>query len=115
MADKDEYVSGEQFQAMKRGKKGSNTSYQKPLLAVVAAIVIAALGVFVGVNYEKSHVKVSNTTASNSRFGGGGRFGGTRPTFGTVSSVSASSITVSSQSGTTTTYSITSSTTITNN
>ena len=114
MSDKEEYVTGEQYRAMKHDKKhSSNTRYQRPLLLVVVALVIAILGFLAGINYEKNHNKSTSNSPTFSGAGHFGRFGGQRPTFGTVSAVSSTSITVSSVSGSSNTYSITSSTTIT--
>jgi hypothetical protein len=88
-----------------------------PLLAVTLMIV----SFFGGIAYQKTKVSnnpTPNLSQTNAQFGGmGGPMGlsqGNRA-FGTVSSISDSSITVSDRDGSTTTYTITSSTQVTDN
>jgi len=112
----EQYLTPEQHRAMlkQRGRQNRST---KPILMVIAAIVIAALGFIGGVQYQKGHQKTSTSSAASQNgqpgFGTGGRgFGGQRPTFGQVTAISASSITVQAQDGTSTTLAITSATAI---
>jgi hypothetical protein len=102
---------------------GSTKSFSvaKPLAVVILLIVFALVGFYGGIHYEKDHDK-SAIASTNSPFGGyasggyGSRFSGQRPVFGSVTSVSPTSISIQdSQTGTTVTLSITSSTTITDN
>jgi hypothetical protein len=93
----------------------------KPFLILVLLVIFTGAGFYGGVSYEKNHAPKSSsasTAAYNSYSGGyGGRFGGQRPTFGSVTAISPSSISVqdSRTGGSTVTLSITSSTAITDN
>lgn len=119
--DNDEYISGEQHAAQRNHKKShGSSSVTKPVAMLIAAVLLAGLSFYGGIQYQKGHQSATSTTAassgSQSTTGGqaGGRFrGGQRPTFGSVTAISPTSITVDSESGTSTTFSITSSTTIT--
>jgi hypothetical protein len=100
--------------------KGS--SLAKPISAIILLVIVAALGFFAGISYEKGHNKSPLTAdTASSRYGAGsggysGGFGGQRPTFGTVAAISSTSISVQdSRSDTNETLAITSSTTITDN
>lgn len=115
----EEYISGEKHREM-RAQKQSSPSVVKPLILVVAGLVVAWLGFWGGISYQKSHQ--SSAAASVNTAGGqngfvGGRFrNGPRPTVGQVTAVSGSSITITdSRSGANTTLGISSSTQITNN
>jgi hypothetical protein len=92
----------------------NNLKTTRSLVMGLIVVVLLAVGFMAGVSYQKGkHVATTATTASqNGGFGGGGRRGGG---FGTVTAVSASSITVQSRSGASTTYSIAGSTQVTNN
>ncbi len=99
-------------------KQSPGTGSTKLFGMVAIVLVVGIASFFGGVSYQKGHQKTTGTGSltSSSRFEsgrfGGGRMGG----FGTVSAISATSITVKDmRSGTGTTYTINSSTTITNN
>ncbi|HUD06176.1 MAG TPA: DUF5666 domain-containing protein [Candidatus Saccharimonadales bacterium] len=118
----DKYISGEKHHEMHTQIPHHQNSPIKPIVLVVAGLVIVGLSFYGGVRYEKGHLpKVTASSTSQDRsgsFGGGfgGRSGGQRPTFGQVTAVSSSSITVNDQqTGSGTTFSITSGTTITDN
>jgi hypothetical protein len=123
MEEKENYYSTGKVKHTKITKP--EKTYAKPLLAVVVLVIVAATGFFSGVAYESGHAKsaAASTNSRTDRAGafGGGRGGysgydGQRPTFGSVTAVSSSSISVQGQgSSTTTTFSITSSTNITDN
>jgi hypothetical protein len=128
--DHDEYISGEQHHALHSSKKpASNFTITKPVAALIAAVVLAGLSFYGGIQYQKDRHPTTTTTATSSNipgtllprsgsFGGGrgsGRLSGQRPTFGSVTAISAASITVDSNSGTSMTFAITSSTVITDN
>ncbi|HUC88322.1 MAG TPA: hypothetical protein VMR95_04200 [Candidatus Binatia bacterium] len=92
----------------------------KPFLILVLLVIFTGAGFYGGVTYEKNHVTKSppaSNAAYNSSSGSGGygsRFGGQRPTVGSVTAISPSSISVQdSRTGSTVTLSITSSTAIT--
>lgn len=116
-------VSGEEFQRIKLQHAQTKPQFFKtPIGLIIIVVVLIGVGFFGGVIYEKGHAKSvsssSNVVGSGGtgRFGGG--FGGERglKVFGTVSSISPTSITIASRfNGSSTTLSITSSTTITNN
>jgi hypothetical protein len=95
---------------------------KNPIKGVIAAgvvVVVAALGFFGGVQYQKG--KNNTATATNGQmqtFGGGGNFGGQggmrMGQFGTVTTVSSTSISINSKrTGSVVTFAIDSSTTIT--
>jgi hypothetical protein len=102
-------------------KKPKAKDTYKPFLLVVGAIVIAVLGFFGGVSFEKGHrTSASSTTAGivsqsgSGRFGG--RFGGGARVIGTVTAISATSISVQdTATNSVKTLAITSSTQITDN
>lgn len=95
----------------------------KSIAMVIAAIAIAGVGFFSGMQYQKKQAPAASAGADEQfRQMQGGGFGGgaggpqMNGSMGTVSAISTSSITVSDQrSGSAKTYSITSSTTITGN
>jgi hypothetical protein len=119
----DEYISGEQHAAQRAHKKSRGTfTITKPVAMVIAAVILVIISFYGGVQYQKGRHPVTTTTTASSAGapstsfgqGGGGRFrGGQRPTFGSVTAISSTSITVDNQSGTSVTFAITSSTTIT--
>ena len=118
-----EYISGEQHHTI-RNQGQSQNYFVKPIVIVVAVLILSGLSFFGGIKYQKAHQSnaMANTASQGSPFGRGGSggpgggFSGQRPTFGTVSAVSSSSITVNDQtSGSDATFSITSGTTITDN
>ena len=103
-----------------KGKDGHNSSSTPAKwIGIVLIVAIVGIGGFLGgISYQKGHQKTVSSSVFGSRAGAGlgGPRGGQMGGFGTVASISASSISVkNSQSGSTTTYTITSSTTITNN
>jgi hypothetical protein len=120
-----EYISGEKHRAMQaQQSQGTTITLPKPVIGIVAVVLLMGLSFYGGVAYQKGHQPKAAATASTaaggttrgSGFGGGRRFGGQRPTIGQVTAVSATSITVQdSNSGSSTTLSITSSTQITDN
>jgi len=93
----------------------NNTVY-KVILGVILVVIIAGISFYSGVNYQKKHGSTSTTTASTNGVGPGGGFGGRfsgSRTIGTVSAISATSITVTPASGSSAvTYTINSSTVI---
>jgi hypothetical protein len=94
---------------------------QSPVTLGVIGVVLVALSFYGGVAYQKGKTPVGSMTGSrqaSSRFGGMGDYGGGgfsrgNRAFGTVSTVSDSSITVNTRSGSSATYAITGSTTVT--
>lgn len=91
---------------------------QPIMLGMGAAVVgIAVVSFFGGIAYQKGKHNNTNTPAGYTQFGmGGGRFSGQRPTIGTVTAVSATSISVqNSRTNAVTTLAITSTTQITDN
>jgi hypothetical protein len=106
----------------KQTQAGGN--YTKQIIISISILILMVVGFFGGVQYQKGHQPKHPTSATGqgSPFGQGGSggpgggFSGQRPTIGSVTAVSASSITVNDQtSGSSKTFSITSSTTISNN
>jgi hypothetical protein len=121
-----EYVSGEQFQAMKRKSPGaSKPAMPQNLIGIVVVVVlVAGLSFYAGMVYQKSHQPKTAMALANGfgtggpggGLGGRGRFGGQRPTIGPVTAISASSITVQdSRTGSSVTLSVAASTQITDN
>ncbi|HEY4964620.1 MAG TPA: hypothetical protein VIH90_08080 [Candidatus Saccharimonadales bacterium] len=99
-------------------KQGKSFTFSGKSTAVLILIVVATVvGFWAGSAYQSNHNKSASTTGGASAFGGarGGGFQRGGGGIGTVSTVSASSITVSSTSGSSKTYSITSATTISDN
>ena len=104
------------------GPQIKGISLAKPFLVLVLLVIFAGAGFYGGVSYEKSN-DTKSPSASNAAYssysgsggGYGGRFsGGQRPTVGSVTAISPSSISIQdSRTGSTVTLSITSSTTIT--
>jgi len=121
-----EYISGEQHHKM-RSQNQSQNNFVKPIVIVVAVLILSGLSFYGGIKYQKAHQPktTASTVGQGSSFGGqsvpiggpgGGGFSGQRPTFGSVTAVSSSSITVNDQmSNSSKTFSITSTTTITDN
>ena len=119
-----EYTSGEQHHKT-RNQVQSQNNFVKPIVIVVAVLILSGLSFYGGIQYQKGHQPKATASAGGqgSPFGRGGPgggpgggFRGQRPTFGSVTAVDASSITVNDQSsGSSKTFSITSATTITDN
>jgi len=98
----------------------SGSSFGKQIAVVVLLLVVGAGCFYGGVAYQKGHQKTAGTNTNMTAFGGtratGGPGGGMMGGFGTVTAISATSITVeSSQTSTSTTYVITSATKVTDN
>jgi len=119
--EEDKFITGEEFKALKAKKTSlDNKQYNKQIIFAVAVIIYSVIIFYLGVTYQKHHVK---STASNSvKTLPGGRFGGfgggnfANHTFGTVTAVSSTSISVlNSRTNTSTTLTINSSTQITQN
>jgi len=120
-----EYVTGEEYQAMKKAPhRSAKTSLPRnPIVFIIVAVVLMGLSFYGGIAYQKSKHPAAATAASGNFAngsggfgGGGGRFSGQRPTIGSVTAISATSITVQdSRTGSSVTLSITSSTQITDN
>ncbi len=86
----------------------------------ILVVVLCGLSFWGGVAYNKAHSSNSTAAAAGSGFGSrsgfAGRFGGQRPIFGQVTSISPTSISLSnSRTGATSTLTITSTTQITDN
>ena len=107
---------------MSRNKQ-TQGNFAKPIIISISILILMVVGFFGGIQYQKGHQPkiTANFGSRSSPFGqggsgGSGGFSGQRPTFGSVTAVSASSITVDdSQSSSSTTFSITSSTSISDN
>jgi hypothetical protein len=93
-----------------QSKTISISSKQISYILIIAAVAI--IGFLGGIAYQKSHTNSANTPVAGLAHGGFSRYGGG---IGTVSSVSATSISVLDRTGATKTYAITSTTTISNN
>jgi hypothetical protein len=123
MAKSEDYVSGEQFREMSVGRTNNKSGLPRPVLAIIVVVVLMGLSFYGGVAYQKGKQPKSVSTTASGAAGssgfagrGGGRFGGQRPTIGSVTAISGTSITVQdSNSGTSTTLAISSSTQITDN
>jgi hypothetical protein len=98
----------------------NNTVY-KIVIAVIVALIVAGISFYSGISYQKAHSKTTTAAVTTGTggyggaggAGGGGRFSGSH-SIGTVSAISATSITVTPTSGATAvTYTINSSTAIT--
>ncbi|HUB93927.1 MAG TPA: hypothetical protein VMB52_05485 [Verrucomicrobiae bacterium] len=107
------------------GRPGSKKRSTGPRSAfiVVGAVLIAGLGFLGGMQYQKGKTPATTaqTTSGTQQTGtggaggyGGGSFRRGDRAFGTVSSVSSSSIAIQTRSGSTATYTITSNTSVTN-
>ena len=100
-------------------KLTNKSSIANKLLLAFALVLLVGIGVAGGILYQKSQKSNSVTTlpqngsALANGFGGRRGFNGPRPTIGTVSAVSPTSITIKDQSGTDKTFSISSSTVVT--
>ncbi|HUC95372.1 MAG TPA: hypothetical protein VMR76_00245 [Candidatus Saccharimonadia bacterium] len=123
MAEKDDFISGEDFKSLNYQKGKNNGSYNKIILLAVGLVIYSVLLFYLGTVYQNHHNKTLATTSTTingnnrSPFGsnGGGRFGANR-LFGDVTAIGSSSITVSNtRTNTSSTINITSSTTITEN
>jgi hypothetical protein len=120
MAENKEYISGEQHSQMSGDARGRKkvTMRVSYIYGAVIVLVLCIVCFAIGDVYGKHHGTTSQTAAT-SRFGGsstgfGGRQGGMGD-FGTVSSVSSTSITVeNTRTNASTTYTVNSSTSITN-
>jgi hypothetical protein len=117
---KSEYVSGEKYREMAPAGNTKN-GLPKPVLAIIAVVVLMGLSFYGGTAYQKSkQPKAASAAAAGTKGGfsgrGGGRFGGQRPTIGQVTAISSTSITVQdSSTNASTTLAITSNTQITDN
>jgi hypothetical protein len=121
MADSSD-ISNQSVSSRQPKENRSFTFSSRILSYVIVLIVLCVLSFLGGMAYEKGSVKstptMTTTGSGTERNGGfGGNFGGRHDGgFGTVSAVSASSITIeNSRTGTSTTYTITASTQITDN
>ena len=88
----------------------------KLIISGLILLILCGLSFWGGISYQKGHT--TNATAQGGTTAGafGGRFrGGARPTIGTVSTVSSSSLVVQTQDGTTKTFTLTSTTEVTDN
>ena len=119
----EQQVSGEEFRQMSvssRSSQPNRRTVKIPVIWLAAVLVVGIACFLIGDSYGKSHAPKTLSTASSSasrNFPGGG-FGATRGlrAFGSVSSVSSSSITINDQrTGSSAAYNITSSTQITDN
>jgi hypothetical protein len=115
-----EYISGEKHRELIARQRPQN-NLPMPILAIAGVVILMGLSFYGGVAYQKGHQpKTASAAAAGAAgrggFAGRGQFGGgQRPTIGSVTAITAGSITVQdSRSGTSTTLSITSSTQITN-
>ncbi|HEY5153071.1 MAG TPA: hypothetical protein VII55_03780 [Candidatus Saccharimonadales bacterium] len=122
MPKSEEYVSGEKYRQMAADRVNNKSFFSKSGPAIIAAVVVLmGLSFYGGIAYQKGKhpnaVSSSVTGTAGAGFGGRrGQFGGQRPTIGSVTAVSATSITVQdSNTGASTTLAITASTQITNN
>ncbi len=104
----------------KHKSKTLDKKIYRVLLGIILITVVVGVGFYSGVAYQKN--RSTNLTASNTNpnsprgvgYGFGHRFSGNR-TFGTVSAISATSITAQTRSGNSKTFSIDSSTVISDN
>lgn len=118
-----EYVTGEEYEAMKKTPHSHAKTSKNPIVFIIIAVVLMGLSFYGGIAYQKSkQPKTASSAAgafgssSGGSGGGGGRFSGQRPTIGSVTAISATSITVQdSRTGSSVTLSITNSTQITDN
>ncbi|HUD06692.1 MAG TPA: hypothetical protein VMR34_02295 [Candidatus Saccharimonadales bacterium] len=105
-------------------KKKRGPSLSAIFLIALGGVIIAGLGFWGGIAYQKGHQSTSSSASSNTASTGGGsggggfggRFGGGSRVIGPVTAVSPTSITVSNQqTGSSSTLTITSSTVVTDN
>jgi hypothetical protein len=135
MVSSQKYISGEQHKALQtKGDSKKQSDYQqylsRPALLIGITLFVIVVSFISGMQYEKGRKTTQTASTSGnasqngntgSQFGGstgsmGRRFGGVRPTIGTVTTISSSSITLNNtRTGADTTLTITSSTTVTNN
>lgn len=116
----DQYVSGEEYQAMRRArpnKPGTKVNVSSRTLAWIAAVVILCVISFgAGIAYQRQSAKTTAAALGSPNTGvpGGAVNRRARGRLGQVTAISSSSITISNQrTGATTTYAINGSTTIT--
>ena len=119
--EEEKYLSGEKHREM-AASRPSQSLPKQPLVLVVAAVLLLAVGFVGGSAYQKARQPKAITGVAANNFGGagnrsgGGRFGGQRPISGQVTAISPNSITLqTATSSSATTLAITSSTQITNN
>jgi Na+/proline symporter len=119
--EEEKYVSGEQFNVIKAKKsKSSNPRLNQGIILVIVAIIWSVAVFFLGVAYQKHHTKTPSIKNTSRAFPGGqfGGFGGNfaNRTFGTVTAISASSITINNpRTNASSTLTINSSTIVTEN
>src|SRR5487761_1194277 len=107
-------VSGEEYSRISSRSVKKSRNLNLPILAVVVAIIIGALGFYLGIQYQKGHQGASNASSAFRTRNGSFRRG--LRVVGTVSAISPTSITVNNQfSGSAVTLNITASTQITDN
>jgi hypothetical protein len=113
----EQYISGEEFQAMSnRPKKQGHqvTLSTNSVVIVIVIVILCIISFFIGDSYGRDHAK--NLSSSNARAFGLGSGFRNRGGFGQVTAVSATNISIqNTRTGITTTYTITPSTTITDN
>ena len=119
----EQQVSGEEYRQMSVSSRPPSSrrkhAVRVPLVWLIVVLVVGVLCFFIGDSYGKDHAPKSAALATTRSGAFGGRFGGAGPTlraFGTVSSISSTSIAIANQrTGSNVTYNITSSTQITDN
>lgn len=91
------------------------------IVAGIIAVILVAVSFVSGMQFQKSlKPAVAVAGGQGKAFGGvaggrGGRFGGARPIFGTVTSISGTTMTITSQTGNTVTVLLAGNPTISNN
>jgi hypothetical protein len=119
--EEDKFISGEQYQALKTKKPSKNSGLNNKIVLIIIAVLAYSVIIFyIGIAYQKHHNKtpIATVKTTNGQFGNFGGQGGNFADrlFGSVTTVSPTSITVANpRTGSTTTVTINSSTTITDN
>jgi hypothetical protein len=118
--EEEKFISGEEFKSIKNKQPIENDNKQsKKILLIVVAIIYSIIIFYSGITYQKDHQPKAAISSTTSKFGGfGGRSGASfaNRLFGSVTAVSANSITVqNARTGTMTTATINNNTIITNN